>query len=225
MIDVGKYQEKVDELRIKNPDFPGMDKLLDGYNVVNAIVLQWALSGHLDHLRASVSDVPVTTAAEDRKNVEQSDIYRQLGHDKRALYQWRAKLSNEFHTCRTDEHRAELSTQIQAVQAKIEGLQKHMRDVRYQKISEDDARQMYNEDSVDANLRQIKRLNGVDLSKKLNSIRARVSQTKRKLQTLAKSPVPDKASIEKYERILRELKIQKEYAERKVQKATRAPRL
>lgn len=223
MIERQHYQEKVDELRINDPEFSGLDKLLDGWSVINSIVLKWALSGHLDQI--GVRNVPLSTAATDRKEVEHSAIYSQLGSDKRALYQWRAKLSNEFHQAKTDEHRAEISGMIQSVQSKIEGLQKHMRDVRYQKVSAADAEQMYNEDGVDANLRQIKRLSGVDLSKKLNSIRARVSQVKRKLQTLAKSPVPDKESIAKYERILSELKIQKEYAERKVQKATRAPRL
>lgn len=219
MIERHEYPAKLDSFRISNPEFPGMDKLLDGWSVVNAVVLQWASTGHLDHL--SVRDVPLTTSASDRHEVEQSQIYSQLGSDKRALYQWRAKLSNEFHQARTDDHRAELSDKIQSIQAKIEALQKHMRDVRYQKISVDDAEQMYNERSIDADMREIKRLTGVDLAKKLNSLRARVSQVKRKLLTLAKSPVPDMDSIRKYERILSELKIQKEYAERKVSKATR----
>ncbi|MEO7176718.1 MAG: hypothetical protein ABIV51_12455 [Saprospiraceae bacterium] len=54
-----------------------------------------------------------------------SDIQeRMLFNDKRYLFAERAKLSNKFHDCTTNEERAEISSQIQEVQKQI----KHIND-------------------------------------------------------------------------------------------------
>lgn len=220
MIEKHEYQQRLDELRIQSPDFAGLDKLVDGWDVINAIVLKWALAGELGVIG---TEVRRTTAKDDREGVEQTDHYKSLGRDKRALYQWRAKLSNQFHQCKSDAERAHVSDQIQGVQTQIEALQKHMRDVRYKKVSVVDSEEAYANDDVDAVLMELKLLTGVDLMKKLNSLRVRQSQLKRKLTLLAKNPKPDRDEIERTERHLGRIKLQIEYAKRKVRGTSRRP--
>jgi hypothetical protein len=215
MINERDYIAKIGELLRKYPDFPDMEKLNAGYTTINAIVVDQALKGALENLGPG-------TARDDKDEITQTPFYRQLGRDKSGLYNGRARLSNSFHQCKTDEDRARVSDQIQDVQVRIEALQQFMRDVRYQKITVALAEQMYtsgtpqDEPQKPPSLDQYRALSDIDLMKRQNSVRVRISQVKRKLEDLSKLPDShkDRNLIPQYEKTLREYKLQREYVTR-----------
>jgi hypothetical protein len=214
MIAKQKYDEALVQLLQKYPDFPEQEKLLKGFTVINAVVVAQGLQGNLLYQG-------LASARDDREEITQTPFYRQLGRDKAGLYNARAKLSNSFHKCHTDEERAQISSQIQEIQQRIDGLQQFMRDVRYQKVSVAQAEAMYTREEGEKeqkgpDLESIRAMSDIDLMKRRNSIRVRISQVKRKLEDLSKLSTNhnDRRLIPKYEAQLRAFKIENEYVSR-----------
>jgi hypothetical protein len=209
------YIRQLDRFLTKYPDFPDAEKLVKGYTIINAIVVKQGLLGALENVGA-------ITAKDDREEITQTPFYRQLGRDKAGLYNRRAQLSNSFHKCKSDEERADVSDRIQDVQSRIEALQRFMRDVRYQHITLASAMDRYNDGDTTAPKEDIKDtmrdLSDIDLIKKRQVIRTRISQLKRKLEVLAKKPLdhPDRKRIPGLEADLRQRKIDLEYANRSI---------
>jgi hypothetical protein len=214
MIARAKYEEALVALLQKYPDFPDSEKLLKGFTVVNSLVVKQGLEGNLTF------DGP-GSAREDRQEITQTPFYRRLGRDKAGLYNLRAKLSNSFHKCSTDQERAQVSDRIQEVQGRIEAIQQFMRDVRYQKITIAQAEGIYQREEVqkpdgEVDLDGIRALSDIDLMKRRHVVRVRISQVKRKLEDLSKLSQNhnDRRLIPKYEAQLRAFKIEGEYVSR-----------
>lgn len=230
MIRQDDYAGKVKELARQAPQHEALAKLRQGYTVVNAVRLQVILD-ELDgdpgiQPPADEPSAPVqpVTSESERRNRERTKTYSQMGKEKHNLLTRRALLSNSFHKCQTDDDRAAVSMQIQEVQERLSTIIRTMRQYRYGQMTDDEAlAAVYREDAIQYEL-QAQEMDGVSLMKKINSVRVRISQAKRKLETLAKVPAEkrDQQKIDHYHKRLKKLEIEKATYEQAAHRAANA---
>lgn len=156
-----EYTTALETLQRVEPDHNMLKVLSSGYSPINVLYLQSAMK-EVSFLKAE----PVTEVVDDTE--EQFHI------EKRQLYGLRAKLSNKFHLCVTDKQRAEISIAIQRVQADIRDVNVNLR--YYRKHGEPMPENTDEKYPVPDD--------GLELGKKLNSIRASISRYRRKVKEL-----------------------------------------
>lgn len=120
-----QYNELVFDLEAKNPNHILLPTLMNGYSRINVVYLKYALKS----IPAEPTEPESQQASgESGEVLNDSPALRRLDMLKSNLFVKRAKLSNKFHDCTTDKHRAGISIQIQAVQREIEQC---FEDIRY----------------------------------------------------------------------------------------------
>lgn len=178
-----EYGECLAMLIEEIPDHILIKDLKKGYSVMNALYL-----GHA--LKEIQIDDPVSKIAADPDDSE----LRKLQREKSSLFGKRAKWSNKFHDCQTNAQRAEVSDQIQIIQNDIGSI---MRQIEYYETNGKPMPVIVNEDYP------VPASEG-DRYKKRASLRAMISQIKKKLRRIADLPKnhPDWKKVEKLERQL-----------------------
>lgn len=156
-----EYWELVDRIMVENPEEPLLASLTERHTKVAEVYLALALK--------RLEQKPEVSAPEE---VIPDETLRELWRQRTALFGEMNKLSNRFHECKSDGQRADNSRavlaiwdRILAVKAKIEYYQQHG------SLPEEIGEQLPD--------------NPVALGKKVASLRARISQKKAALLSLA----------------------------------------
>lgn len=211
-----QYKVNLAELEANNPGEPLLSTLRGGWSEINVLYMGVALKrmptvledeGAWDGPGEAESPKGIITAL-NKGAITPDDVLRGLWAERTRLFGMMNKQSNLFHTCKTDEERDLNSKKvlrwwadILAAKAKIEYYEQHGELPK----TEDE------EDELSAN--------PALLAKQLNSIRARISQTQKKISDLAglDPKTPGKESkIADAEASLRNLKHLKGMAEQKM---------
>lgn len=122
MMSVAEYWKNVDWLRSAWPDWVLIPTLEQGFSYPNCIYLTYGL-------RRMAHKMDAPRVAEKQLLRSHSPEQIKLWFvKKRTLYGERAKLSNRFHDCSTDEQRAAVSKDIERLQLEIEKVQKVIRE-------------------------------------------------------------------------------------------------
>lgn len=178
MMKEAEYDELLERIERENPREPLLATLRGGYSRVNAIFMTSAAKR-----LPEITDV----AEEEDPEVDATDVaLNELYREKSRLFTQLYKQSNVFHTCRSDAERAENSRVVLAIWDEI--LQAKGRIAYYLEHGELPKEATEADELPD---------NAVLLGKKLNSLRAQVSQIQRRLEGLAERPDtdPDKARL------------------------------
>ena len=176
MITETQYDELLVRIERENPAEPLLPALRGGYSRVNALFMA-AAANRLPEIQETddVEQVPEEIEA-DATDVTLNSLYSEKSRLFTSLY----KQSNVFHTCRSDQERAENSRAVLAIWDDI--LQAKARITYYLEHGELPKETAEGDDLPD---------NPVLLSKKLNSIRAQISQIQKRLLQLAERPDTD----------------------------------
>lgn len=198
-----EYIEHLSRIARQNPAEPLLPALRAGYSRANVLYIKAALR----RMPTAGSDMEAEPRWQDR-TPHADETLRSLWRERTRLFGLMNKQSNAFHNCRTDADRADNSRRvlswwddILAVKAKIAYYEQH--------------------GALPAEPEEADELpdNPVQLSKRLNSLRARISQKKAQLRDLAglDEGTPGKQSkIDAAERDLKALKHQAGMAEVKL---------
>lgn len=198
-----EYIEHLGRIVRQNPAEPLLPALRAGYSRANVLYIKAALR----RMPTAGSDMEAEPRWQDRTH-HADETLRALWRERTRLFGMMNKQSNAFHNCRTDDDRADNSRRvlswwddILAVKAKIAYYEQH--------------------GALPAEPEEADELpdNPVQLSKRLNSLRARISQKKAQLRDLAglDEGTPGKQSkIDAAERDLKALKHQAGMAEVKL---------
>jgi len=186
------YIAGLELLMAKRPNHPLLRTLKEGFSKLNSVYMKHALKS-----------IPNATSNEPKHMDPDNDIVRKLMMEKRSLFGRRAKLSNNFHRCQTDADRANVSDDIQKVQRDIEVVMHNID--HYQKNGHLPKRN----DKTEINL------SGVELQKKLNSIRSNISIKKSTIKKYFRLPDdhPNKKKIPDLEQKLKELEKEKQHVQ------------
>ncbi len=196
-----QYNEYLRRIRDTNPKEPLFGKLRAGYSAINVIYMKAALK-RLP--KKEVEDAPSPDVEEEENSA--NPVVKELWIRKGQLFRARAKHSNSFHECKTDADRRAVSEailgvwrQIQDIEGKIEFYARHGT------LPEGAERFPVPDDPI-------------ALMKKINSIRAQISQRQQKLRAMALLPNSDPEKVIKIQKIeaeLAELKLYRGHAEKK----------
>ena len=172
-----EYSQGISRLKKHNPNHPLLSQLEKGLSAINKIYLKKALA-----------DVP--TAEPEPSAVAHDDpTLEQLKIEQRKLFSERAQLSNRFHKCKTDAERAANSNSIKMVQRRIQSLWDRIDYFEANgELPKEDEKYPLPDDRG-------------KLQMKINSLRASISQKKKKILSLYDQQVP-KADIEAQQRKL-----------------------
>jgi hypothetical protein len=118
---VAEYWKNFDWLKSVWPEWILITTLGRGYSYPNCIYLSYGL-----RQMAYKMDAPRVAVKQLLRSHSPEQI-KLWFVQKRSLYTQRAKLSNRFHECSTDAHRAAVSEDIERVQSEIEKVQKVIR--------------------------------------------------------------------------------------------------
>jgi len=192
-----EYTAKLDQLEELDPANLLLKKLRQGTSVVNDLLLAQALAKAKTAERTEAKDAEVdeTTDPVNDKRL------RAMRTELRQLFSDRAKLSNRFHECQTNEERSHNSEDIQVVQRNIERVMLRIRDYKLHGIIPEGPLKYYIPKD------------GLELSKKLNSVRSNISIKKKKFNQLLATITPEssnaeKRKVESEQRKLEDLKMQ-----------------
>ena len=198
-----QYTATVARIRRDNPSEPLLNVLEKGYSKINEVYLKQALRR---------LEIMPEMAPEPEKGNGKNDAYGiMLQKEKKTLYGRRARLSNQFHDCSSDQDRAVVSEQIQDIQKLIEDVRKKI--AYFEKHGEPAPEERSH---VDADLPT----NPIQLMNKLNSVRSAISYAKRQITKYA-SKLPDPKAqkmIDQNEERLRKLEIEKINVEKAIAK-------
>ena len=170
-----EYWQKVNFVCENAPKHPLINKLTEAYSQINVMYLRYVLK-QLVNRDLDVEPAPRRSALKE-KLIDSDDLnLRKLYIKKSSLFTDRAKQSNQFHECRNDDQRAALSDQIQITQKAIEAIMQTIRHYQeFGSLPEDDERYPIPK-------------NPIELARKLNSIRVRISQIKKEIEQIAELP-------------------------------------
>ncbi len=188
-----EYWKQVDAIELRNPIEPLLATLQSGPSRLNEIYLKSALT-RLPEEEAEEDD----TEKLDPANADET--LRGLWRLRTQLFGKMNKQSNVFHECNTDEQRAENSRKVLGIWAEILAVKAN---IAYYEINGELPEPVDTSDELPEN--------PVELSRKLNSLRARISQKKTQLAVLAglDAGTPDKqAKIDAGEADLKKLRHQ-----------------
>ncbi len=171
-----QYDEGLAKIEANNPGEPLLPVLRGGFSPINAIYMASALSRMPTILEEVEFNEDLVLEAEEKSEpVQVDDTLMALWSQRTALFGLMNKQSNKFHQCGNDEQRAANSalvlkywTDIQSVKAKIAYYEEHGEMPAF--------RSKDSEQIAD---------NPAKLSAQINSLRARISQRKKKLIDLA----------------------------------------
>lgn len=190
-----EYEDALERIEQENPCEVLLGVLRTGWSPVNVIYMKSALK-RLES--APKKDVPADEIPADEGFLKGK--YRR----QQTLRGERNKLSNSFHTCTTDAQRAAVSAKIIEIETEIRRNEVEIR--RF----ELDGETPFNTDSELESP-----TDPVVLLKKIASLRAMISQTKKRLEYLASlnASNPEKSAIPNVEKRLADLKNQLKTAE------------
>jgi hypothetical protein len=175
------------EIERRNPKEPLLPTLRKGYSVLGVIYMRAAIA-------RLPEDKPVYEGPKEPANADAT--LRELWRQRTELFGEMNKCSNLFHSMKTDTQRADNSRAIMRIWSSI-------LDVKA-KIAHYEENQSLpeipeNEDNIDGN--------PVKMAKQLNSIRARISQRRKKVIELAQlDQVNNQAEIDRLEEEIKRLK-------------------
>jgi len=193
-----EYQDYIASLQwieLKAPSHPLLPALRSGHTRMYELYMQQVLK---------TIPTPSAPASRSENNPQLAILYK----EKKTLYGSRAKLSNQFHACNTNAERTRVSIDIQLIQDQIERVRRRINHY-----------EQHGELPKDENGEEIQKT-GVELMKQLNSVRARISQCKRQIESIAGLPADheDRDKIAHYEKRLKELEKEKLHVEAAVAK-------
>lgn len=156
---------------------------------------------------------PAPQGGQDRSSTEnQLDaLFKKKGH----LLRDRAKLSNKFHECKTDDERAGVSEQIETVQQRLAGV---FRDIEHvEKYGSPAPRPAQGRKTKKFRVPE----SDIDKARKLNSVRSYISKTKRQIRHIMRLPEDQKDTdrLRELEKRLKDLELQKAQLENAVSEA------
>jgi DNA repair exonuclease SbcCD ATPase subunit len=182
-----EYDAGIEFLELKDPHYALLPQLKKSFNAINVLYLRRAIEKY--DIRDEVESEEASDPVMRKMYIEQSKLFGK-----------RAKISNQFHKCKTDKTRARISDQVQEIQREIEAVRKRIRHYRKTgRVLEDDIKkEKYPIPD-----------NAYDCFKKRNSIRAMISRYKSKLKELGRLPDhhPDRKQIPEYEAKLKDKEI------------------
>lgn len=177
MMKEAEYLDLLERIERLNPREVLLATLRGGYSRTNAIFMKSA-AGRLPEESDQVDDVEEPAEVETRSD---DATLNGLYDEKRLLFGQMNRQSNVFHTCRSDEDRAENSRAVLAFWNEI--LQVKAKIKYYLEHGELPKEATETDDLPD---------NPVLLGKKLNSIRAQISQIQKRLEGLLERPEDDR---------------------------------
>jgi hypothetical protein len=184
-----EFEANLAKIQKHNPAEPLLPELRKGYDRLRVIYMKSAIKNCFSDKQEKIeADV----------EIEQSDeVLRGLWKNRKELFLEMNKLSNHFHDCKSDHERASNSKAIMVIWDKITQIKSKIS--HYEKWA----------DLPDEGEKFALPSDPVLLVKKLNSIRAQISQVKRKLDDLAKLDKndPNRSEIQRYEDRLTHLKL------------------
>jgi hypothetical protein len=188
------YIDALEQITLENPAEPLLPLLKNGFSRVNVLYMRSALK--------RLADRPPAEVIPGQNQPPDGDILKSIYREQQHLRGARNKASNEFHNCQSDEARADVSRQILALEGAIAENEKKI--AHYQ---------VHNELPTEQTDEFVIPDDPIEMMKSQSSIRAQISQVKRKLDLLADQQQPDQKAIQKYEAKLLKLKLQKGYVE------------
>lgn len=189
-----EYFDQLTWLEKVQPGHVLLPTLRSGFSAINCIYLASALKS-----MATEPDAPEKAQAQVNEDPNTPDSIRKLHMQRRTLFTDRAKLSNSFHDCQSDQERAAVSVRIEAIQNQIEHINKQLRDWKERgKLPEKE------EDPTEA-----------DLMRRINALNGAISYAQGKLKVLAtqEQTEKNKALIEGYEGKIRQAKTERQRAQ------------
>ena len=197
-----EYAQYLARIRKENPDEPLLEKLRAGHSALNVIFM-----------RSAIKRLP-QVKEEEKEEVEEIEevdsamkpVLKELWARKGRLFRRRAQWSNQFHECRNDAERKKISDEIMKVWGEIQEVERKIAFVQRSGALPDEEERFPLPDDP------------IALMKKLNSIRAQISQKQQKLRELAQMPNDDPSKavkITQTEAELAELKLYRGHAEEK----------
>lgn len=189
------YLAGVELLAMRKPDHPLLAIVRSGYTRLNELYLERALK-----------DV-IGTKAEETEIPGADPVLVNLLKEKRTLYANRAKLSNSFHDCTSDESRANISSSIQRIQRAIEAKNAELN--YYQQHGK-----LPEGNQVDIDVPD----DPIALMNRLLSVRSSISYNQRRIRILAAlaQDNPERKKIPTMETNLKELKRKKALYESRI---------
>lgn len=206
-----EFDNWLERIESQNPAEPLLDDLRSGFNRVNLMWMRAAVRRLAEKMLEKPEPMEDPAAEEtDDEGLPAGEmdgtLKAMLGEKSRAFSELN-RASNRFHDCKTDDDRARVSDDILAIWTKILLLKSKIQHYRlHGELPEDSIERFPLPD------------NPLDLTKKLSSIRARITQTKEKLEALAalETGHPDRSKIADFEEKLKELRLYKAHAENKL---------
>lgn len=200
-----EYEQAVALVERRNPGDPLLSTLRAGYRPVNEVYLRAALR-RLPNLRDNV-EIP-----HPRNQRYADQTLKAMWAERTRLFGEMNKRSNHFHECKSDDERAANSREIRAIWSRILDVKER---IEYYEahgelpVAESEERFPLPEEPV-------------ALVKKMNSIRAQISQVKKRLDDLGALPQdhPDRSKIGDAEARLAELKLYAGHAEKAIERAS-----
>lgn len=187
-----EYLAAVDWVALKHAQHPLLPSLRQGYSRINLIYLKKALQDVGKPQESSIQEAVVEAT---------DPVLVKLQRERRTLFTHRAKLSNYFHECKTDQQRAANSDEIRIVQRKIEVC---LRSIR-----------IYKKTGKLPEQEDVEELTGIALMKKYRSTLSNISIKKRNLKHAAHArDERTKNQIAKWEAALKKLENEKLRLER-----------
>jgi len=192
------YQAGVQYLAERAPNHPLLKSLLREHKRINEMYLTRILKEIGPPAKPKVERVTV-----DQGKSKHDPLLDPIYDRMRKKYGYRAKLSNQFHDCKTDEQRAELSDDIRQVQNAIEELQKTVRYYKRHGVmpAEGEAKA---EEIVES---------GVELMKRRNSLDNSIFYYRKKVREARDD---DKKNIPQWELKIKQLQNEREGVNRKI---------
>lgn len=189
------YLAGVELLALRKPDHPLLSVVRTGHNRLNELYLERALK-----------DV-ITPKADETEIPGADPVLVNLLKEKRTLYATRAKLSNSFHDCSSDESRANVSSSIQRIQRAIEAKNAQLN--YYQQHGK-----LPEGNQVDIDVPD----DPIALMNRLLSVRSSISYNQRRIRILAAltQDNPERKKIPTLESNLKELKRKKALYESRI---------
>lgn len=175
-----EYNELLERIERGNPQEPLLSTLQRGYSRVNAIFMVSAAKRLPKEVEEVEGDPNEYLEDEPEFNDEQNDVLNGLYDEKRSLFRRMYKQSNVFHLCRSDEERAANSREVLAIWDAILRIKAQI--AYFEEHGELPRPEAEGDDLPD---------NPVLLGKKLNSLRAQISQIQKRLEALAERPDSD----------------------------------
>lgn len=169
-MELSDYNARLDHIKIMDPDNVYLERLSKGLTLTNSIIIE-----------REFNKLPPPKPA--RKKKQGDPIVERFTVKISKLYSQRAKLSNSFHVCKTNDDALDICMAIEDVQREI------AQQLQYRQyyIDKKELPLIPNEDS-EFDIPS----DPVELMRKQNSLRSNISRTKAELKNINKTKAADK---------------------------------